>query len=141
MKIVVHKPLQQQILRECHNVTFVGHVSIHRTTELVDRQFHRRVLWGDVAHYVKTSLTCQVRKLDHHAKAGLLHPLEIPAWKWADVTTDLVTNLAQSEEFTLIAVFVNKLLKMVHLAPGRKEVNAMEYARLFVNNYCSIMVS
>ena len=33
-----------------------------------------------------------------------------------------------------IAVFMDKLTKMVHLAPCTKEVTAMEYARLFVDH-------
>ena len=41
-KIIIPKSLWQQILKECHNVPFIGHV--HKTLELVDRQFHWRGL-------------------------------------------------------------------------------------------------
>ena len=67
-------------------------------------------------------------KSDNRAKAGLLQPLEIPTKKWVHVTTDLVTDLPESDGYTAIAIFVNKLTKMVHFAPCRKEVDAMEYA-------------
>ena len=36
--------------------------------------------------------------------------------------------------FTAIIVFIEKLSKMVHLAGCKKEVTAMEYAQIFVNN-------
>ena len=49
-------------------------------------------------------------------------------------TTDLVTDLPGSNGYTAIAIFVDKLMKMVHLAPCTKEVTAMEYARLFVDH-------
>ena len=49
-------------------------------------------------------------------KSRLLRPLEIPSRKWAHVTTDLVTDLPDSDGYTAIAVFVDKLTKMVHLA-------------------------
>ena len=59
--------------------------------------------------------------------------MEIPTKKWVHVTTDLVTDLPESDGYTAIAVFVDKLTKMVHFAPCRKEVDAMEYARIFVD--------
>ena len=73
-------------------------------------------------------------KSDNRAKAGLLQPLEIPSRKWAHVTTDLVTDLPKSNGFTAIIVFVDKLMKMVHLVGCKKEVTTMEYAHIFINN-------
>ena len=128
--MIVPKSLRQQILKECHDVPFTGHVGMRKTLELVDRQFHWRGLRGDTIQYVKTCPTCQVMKSDNRAKAGLLQLLEIPSKKWAHVTTDLVTDLPESNGFTAIIVFVDKLSKMVHLAGCRKEVTAMEYAQI-----------
>ena len=121
-------------MRENHDVPSVGHVGMCTTLELVDRHFHWRGLRGDVLQYVKTCPTCQVVKSDNRAKAGLLRPLEIPSRKWAHITTDLVTDLPESNGYTAIAVFMDKLTKMVHLAPCTKEVTAMEYAKLFVDH-------
>ena len=132
-KIMVPKSLRQQILKQCHDVPTVGHVGMRRTVELVDRQFHWRGIRGDTIQYVKTCPMCQLMKSDNRAKAGLLQPLEIPTRKWAHVTTDLVTDLPESDGYTAVAVFVDKLTKMVHFAPCRKEVDAMEYARIFVD--------
>ena len=72
-------------------------------------------------------------KSDSRAKAGLLQPLEIPSRKWAHVATDLVTDLPESGGFMAIAVFVDKLTKMVHFSRTSKEVTAMEYAQIFVD--------
>ena len=65
-------------------------------------------------------------KSENRAKAALLRPLEIPSRKWAHVTTDLVTDLPESNGYMAIAVFVDKLTKMVHLAYFTKEMTAME---------------
>ena len=132
-KIIVPQSLRQAVLKECHDVPSVGHVGMRRTLELVDRQFHWRGLRSDTISYVKTCPVCQVMKSDSRAKAGLLQPLEIPTRKWAHVTTDLVTDLPESGGFTAVAVFVDKLTKMVHFAGTNKEVTAMEYARIFVD--------
>ena len=134
VKIVVPTSLRQHILRECHDSPTAGHVGMHRTLEQVDRQFHWHGLRGDVTSYVRSCPTCQQMKSDNRAKAGLLQPLEIPSRKWAQVTTDLVTDLPESDGYTAIAVFVDRYTKMVHFAPCRKEVTAMEYARLFVDH-------
>ena len=102
--------------------------------ELIDIRFHWRGLQGDVISYVKTCPICQVMKSVNRAKAGLLQLLPIPTRKWAQVTTDLVTDLPVSHGFTAIAVFVDRLTKMVHFAACTKEVSAPEYARLFVDH-------
>ena len=47
---------------------------------------------------------------------------------------DLITDLPESNGFTAIVVFVDKLTKMVHLAGCKKEVTTMEYAQIFVDN-------
>ena len=133
-KVVVPTTLRQRVLKECHDAPSVGHVGMRRTLELVDRQFHWHGLRGDVTSYVKSCPTCQQMKSDNRAKAGLLQPLDIPSQKWAQVTTDLVTDLPESEGYTAIAVFVDRYTKMVHFAPCTKEVTAMEYAKLFIDH-------
>ena len=45
-KIIVPRSLQQNILKECHDVPFTGHVGMCKTLELMDRQFHWRGLRG-----------------------------------------------------------------------------------------------
>ena len=83
---------------------------------------------------MKTCLTCQAVRSNNRAKAGLLRPLELPSSKWAHITTDLVTDLPKSNGYTAIAVFMDKLAKMIHLAPCTKDVTAIEYAKLFVDH-------
>ena len=73
-------------------------------------------------------------KSDNKAKARLLQLLEIPSRKWAHVTTDLVTDLPESNGFMAIIIFVDKLTKMVHLIGCKKEVTTMEYVQIFINN-------
>ena len=107
---------------------FTGHVGMRKTLELVDWQFHWRGPRGDAIQCVKTCPTCQIMKSNNKTKAGLLQPLEITSRKWAPVTTDLVTDLPESNEFTAILIFIDKMMKMVHLVGCKKEVTAMEYA-------------
>ena len=47
---------------------------------------------------------------------------------------DLVTDLLESEGKTTVAVFVDRLSKMVHFAPCTKEISAEKDAQLFINH-------
>ena len=66
-KIIIPKSLRQQILKECHDVPFTGHVV--KTFKLVDRQFHWRGLQGDTIQYMKTCFMCQMMKSNNRCCA------------------------------------------------------------------------
>ena len=71
-KFLIPKSLQEQILKQCHDVPIVDHVGMCKTMELVGRQFNWHSIRGDTIQYVKTYPTCQLMKSDIRAKAGLL---------------------------------------------------------------------
>ena len=48
--------------------------------------------------------------------------------------TDLVTDLLESQGVTPIIVFIDRLTKLVHFVPYRKEITAEQYARLFIDH-------
>ena len=73
-------------------------------------------------------------KSDHRKKAGLLQPIPVPETKWQQITTDLVTDLPESEGMTALAVFVDRLTKIVHFIPYKKNIIAQQYARLFIDH-------
>ena len=63
-----------------------------------------------------------------------MQPIPLPERVWQQITTDLVTDLPESEGKTAIVVFIDRLTKMTHMVPCTKEVSASQYARLFVDN-------
>ncbi|XP_057526299.1 uncharacterized protein LOC130805541 [Amaranthus tricolor] len=50
----------------------------------------------DIADYVSRCLTCQKVKSEHKRPGGLLQPLEIPVWKWDDISMDFVVGLPRT---------------------------------------------
>ena len=130
---VVPQAMSQKILQENHDIPTVGHVGIQRTVDLVKRTYWWRGMWSDAASYVRSCPVCQRMKSDNRKKAGVLQPIPLPERPWQQITTDLVTDLPESDGKTAVAVFVDRLTKMVHFFPCTKEVTATEYARLFVN--------
>ena len=73
-------------------------------------------------------------KSDNRKKTGELQPILLSERAWQQITTDLITDLPESEGKTAITVFVDRLTKMIHMVPCTKEVIASQYARLFVDN-------
>lgn len=89
---------------------------------------------SDVERFVGTCVPCQRNKTSTQAPAGLLQPLPIPGRRWEVVSLDLITGLPTTEEGNdAIAVFVDKLSKMVHLVACHETDGALEVANMFVS--------
>ena len=52
----------------------------------------------DVAEYVARCLVCQQVKAEQKKPGGLLHPLEVPQWKWGSVSMDFIDGLPRSRK-------------------------------------------
>ena len=72
-------------------------------------------------------------KSDNQKKASTLHPIPSLERAWQQVTTDVVTDLPESEGKTAPTVFMDHLTKMVHFFPCIKEITTIKYIRLFIN--------
>ena len=83
---------------------------------------------------MRSCLVCQLVKSDHKKKAGVLQPIPLLERKWQQITIDLVIDLPKSKGKTAIAVFVDRLSKMVHFAPCTKEISVEKYAQLFIHH-------
>ena len=119
-KLVVLTSMRQKVMALCHDEPTKGHTGIYRTMELVKQRYWWKGMGKDIENYVKSCPVCQVMKADHRKKVGPLQPIPIPTRKWEQITTDLVTDLPPSAGYTAIAVFVDRLTKMVHFAPCTK---------------------
>nr|GFC34885.1 transposon Ty3-I Gag-Pol polyprotein [Tanacetum cinerariifolium] len=51
----------------------------------------------DVATFISRCLICQQVKIEHQRASGLLQPLDIPVWKWDEISMDFVTGLPQTQ--------------------------------------------
>ncbi|GJS03502.1 putative nucleotidyltransferase, ribonuclease H [Tanacetum coccineum] len=70
----------------------------------------------DVATFVSKCMTCQQVKIEHQRASGLLQPLEIPVWKWDEISMDFVTGLPTTQKrHDAIWVVVDRLTKNVRL--------------------------
>ena len=70
-----------------------------------------------MAAYVQSCPVCKRMKSDNWKKAGELQRTPLPERAWQQITTDLVTDLRESDGKPAIAVFVDRLTKMTYMVP------------------------
>lgn len=87
-----------------------------------------------VTDYVQAPTTCARMKCSCSQTAGLLHPLPVPPRPWLTMTRDFVTNLPESEVYTVILVVVDAYTNMSHFVPCPQVPMAPQLAHLFSDN-------
>ncbi|GKC97328.1 retrotransposable element Tf2, partial [Tanacetum coccineum] len=71
-------------------------------------------------------------KIEHQRASGLLQPLEIPVWKWDEISMDFVTGLPRTQrKHDAIWVVVDRLTKSAHFLPIRKDYPFSKLAEMF----------
>ena len=92
----------------------------------------------EVQDYVSKCDMCQRNKAANQKPAGLLQPLQIPEGLWSSISMDLITQLPPTHNGnTAIVVWVDRLSKMVILAPAKTAIGSKEFAQLFMERFCS----
>ena len=77
----------------------------------------------------------QKNKADHQRPAGLLKPLEIPEWKWDDISMDFVVGLPRTQGgYDAIWVIVGRLTKVAHFIPVKENYRVGKLTELYVDN-------
>ncbi|GKB36277.1 hypothetical protein Tco_0881219 [Tanacetum coccineum] len=88
----------------------------------------------DIALYVNKCLTCSKVKAEHQKPSRLLQRLEIPGWKWENITMDFIVKLPRtSSGHDAIWVIVDQLTKSAHFLAVRKDFKTQKLARLYIN--------
>lgn len=127
--------LRQRLLYEAHDVSVCGHLGRDKTLERLQRYYYWPGMSADAHLYVKTCPNCQKNKPSNAQALGLLRPLPIPTAKWEQVSMDLITSLPACKDsgYDCIVTFVDRLTKMVRIAPTFTSVSAEDLAAIFMN--------
>lgn len=87
----------------------------------------------DVSIFVSRCATCQQVKADHQKTPGLLQPLEIPNWKWEQVSMDFIDRLPRSRKGNeSIRVIVDRLTKSAHFIPVKSTRTASTLSEIYM---------
>jgi hypothetical protein len=128
------KEIRDSILKEGHNSRY----SIHHGCTKMYKDLKVRFWWEkmreDIAEYIARCDTCQRVKAEHQRPAGLLEPLEIPMWKWDDISMDFIMGLSRTQKGNdSIWVIVDRLTKVAHFLPVKANYSLSRLAELYVD--------
>ncbi|XP_022027933.1 uncharacterized protein LOC110929116 [Helianthus annuus] len=103
------------LLEEAHKSRY----SVHPGATKMYRDLKANYWWPgmkrDIVKYVAKCLTCSQVKAEHQKPYGESQPLEIPVWKWEELTMDLVTKLPRTKKgHDTIWVIVDQLTKSAY---------------------------
>ena len=130
-----HDDLRVQLIRECHSTPYSAHPGRDKTLAIMSRFFWWPNMARDVATFVAHCDSCQRNKASNQLPAGLLQPLPIPGEAWQSISMDFVVDLPPTDHGKdAIMVVVDRLTKMVHLAPCNTTDTAQDVAWLFVDH-------
>ena len=125
--------LRKAILDDAHR----SKMTIHPGGDKMYKDMKRVFFWAgmkkDVAEYVARCLVCQRVKAEQKKPGGLLHPLEVPLWKWESISMDFVDGLPRSRKGnTGIWVIVDRLTKSAHFIPVKSKRTAPWLASVYI---------
>jgi hypothetical protein len=92
--------LRSTILKEMHNVPYVGHPGYQKIVLAAKNQYYWPGMKREIVGYIAKCLECQRVKVEHRHPTGLLQPLPIPKWEWEVVTMDFIKKIAQNKKVT-----------------------------------------
>ena len=89
----------------------------------------------EVTKYVSECDICRRVKASHLKPAGMLQPLDIPSWKWEDISMDFIVGLPRTQSgYDAIWVIMDWLTKVAHFIPIRENYRVGKLAELYVDN-------
>jgi len=125
--------LRKMLLEEGHK----SRLSIHPGMTKMYKDLKATFLWTNmktyVDDYVASCLVCQKARIEHQRSDGTLEPLDIPQWKWDNISMDFVTHLLRFVRgHDSIWVIVDKLTKYAHFLPINQKMSMDKLADLYV---------
>lgn len=89
----------------------------------------------DISIHVRRCATRQRVKADHQKTEGLLQPLEIPSWKWEQISLDFIDGLPRTQKGNeSIWVIVDRLTKSAHFIPVKATRTASSLAEIYMKD-------
>ncbi|KAI3786543.1 hypothetical protein L1987_40298 [Smallanthus sonchifolius] len=91
-----------------------------------------------IAIYVSKCLTCSKVKVEYQKHSGLLQQLEIPMWKWEQISINFITKLPQTpSRCDSIWVHVDRLTKFAHFLAIKATDNIEKLTRIYLKEVVS----
>ncbi|WVZ72599.1 hypothetical protein U9M48_021032 [Paspalum notatum var. saurae] len=134
-RLVVPKDmeLRKKILEEAHKSV----LAMHPGSNKMYQDLKQRFWWTRMKREIAKNVSECHR--DHLKPAGMLHPLNIPAWKWEDIHMDFVVGLPRTQKgYDSIWVIIDRFTKSAHFLPVKTVYRANTYAELYIAKIVSL---
>lgn len=119
------------VVNQCHDEPMSGHLGRDKTLERVKLRFKWTGMDSWVADYVSSCTACQKNKSTNQKPAGQLMPLPIPGRPWEQVGLDFMGPFPKTDAgMNGIAVFIDRLTKLLHIKAVSLELSAKQAADL-----------
>nr|GEX50474.1 putative reverse transcriptase domain-containing protein [Tanacetum cinerariifolium] len=124
--------LREAVLSEAQSSPF----SIHPGSTKMYRDLKQILWWNgikqDVARFVAKCLMCQQVKIKHQHASGLLQPLDIPTWKWDQISMEFVMGLTRTfKKNDAIWVVVDRLTKSAYFFSIQQGYSVRKLVEIF----------
>nr|GFC84670.1 retrotransposon protein, putative, Ty3-gypsy subclass [Tanacetum cinerariifolium] len=124
--------LREALLAEAHSLPFSVYPGSTKMYHDLKQYFWWSSMKRDVATFVARCLICQQVKIEYQRASGLLQQLDIPVWKWDEISMNFVTGLPPTQRrHDTIWVVVDRLTKSAHFLPIRKDYSTVPLQRLY----------
>ncbi|GJR31971.1 pol protein [Tanacetum coccineum] len=124
--------LREKVMTEAHSSPFTIHPGSTKMYRDLKQYFWWNGMKQDVLCLFPNVWLCQQVKIVHQSARSLLQPLEIPMWKWDEISMDFVTGLPTTQKrHDAIWVVVDRLTKSAHFLPIRKNYGISKLAEIF----------
>ena len=125
---------REQIMKEIHYSPYTVHPGVTKMYHDLKEVYWWPNMKGDVARFVSKCLACQQVKFEHQRPSGLLQEIQLPEWKWDQVTMDFVVGLPKTQRgYDSVWVIVDRLTKSAHFLEVKTTFSAAQYAQLYVD--------
>jgi hypothetical protein len=120
-------------LDEAHTSRYSIHPGSTKMYHDLRQQFWWMRMKRETACYVSECDTYRKVKADYMKPGGLLQPLNIPEWKWDDISMDFIVGLPlMAHKFDSIWVIMDRLSKSVHFIPVHTNYNVQKYTGIYI---------
>ncbi|WVZ51917.1 hypothetical protein U9M48_003017, partial [Paspalum notatum var. saurae] len=110
-----------------------------QVTKCLKQKFWWTRMKREIAKYVSECDVCQRIKADHLKSAGMLQPLEVPAWKWENIHMDFIVGLPPTQKgYDSIWVVIDQFTKAAHFLPVKTTYQAKQYAELYISRIVAL---
>ena len=99
-RLVVPKDLElrKQLLDEAHLSRYSIHPGSNKMYQDLKQWFWWTRIKRKITKYVSECDTCRSVKASHLKPAGMLQPLNIPSWKWENISMDFIVGLPKTSK-------------------------------------------